>query len=98
MQQHKLGRLLLASLGLLLLSDCRTSIPPKIEICIGDGFGGADCIEADGTKLYRSPSSLKNYWMTSQPDEANFTSWCYQATPAQTEAGMQQIQLEIERK
>lgn len=28
---------------LLLASSCRTSTPPAVDVCIGDGFGGADC-------------------------------------------------------
>jgi hypothetical protein len=94
-QPHKTGKLFLVALGLLALSACRDSVPPKIEVCIGDGFGGADCVEADGSKLYKSPSALENYWMTSQPDEANFASWCYDTTPAVAKIGMEKIKSKI---
>jgi hypothetical protein len=90
------GNQLLVSLGLLLTS-CRDSVPPKIEVCIGDGVGGADCVEADGSQKYRLPSELKNYWMTGQPDMQNFSSWCYDATPSAAQAGMQVIYQEAKR-
>lgn len=79
----------------LVLTSCRDSTPPKIEVCLGDGFGGADCIEADGSKLYRPPSQLKNYWMTSEPDEANLLSWCYDTSQTNVEAGMHEIKSEV---
>lgn len=87
---HKHGKWLCLGLGLLLVS-CRQSQPPKIEICIGDGFGGADCVESDGSKLYRTPSQLRNYWMTGQPDMANFSSWCYDTGQNNVKAGMREI-------
>lgn len=95
MQSHKLGRPLLAVLVLLSLSSCRNSVPPKIEVCIGDGVGGADCIEADGSKLFRPPSQLKNYWMTNQPDEANLLSWCFATTPSAVSSGMKLVREDI---
>jgi hypothetical protein len=87
----KLGKPLCLVLGLLLLSSCRDSVPPKIEICILDGLGGGHCIEADGSQLYKAPSTMKNYWATSQPDEANFSSWCYDTTTAAVTPAMEQI-------
>lgn len=92
MPLHKPGKPLFLGLALLLLSSCRDSQPPKIEICIGDGVGGAECVEADGSQLYRVPSQLKNYWMTSQPDEANFASWCYDTDQSAVKAGMHLIE------
>lgn len=94
MRPHKRGSLLLVALALLPLS-CRNSVPPKIEICIGDGVGGADCIEPDGTKMFRLPSQLQNYWMTSEADEANFSSWCYESTKNVAEIGMKNIKEDI---
>lgn len=91
MLRLKHGKTSLLALGLLALSGCRNSVPPKIEICIGDGVGGADCIEANGAKLYRPPSQLLDYWMTSEPDEANYSSWCYDTTTAAAQAGMKQM-------
>lgn len=34
-------------------------------------------MSSKGEKLYKSPSELKNFWMTTQTDEKNFSSWCY---------------------
>lgn len=79
----------------LALASCRESVPPKIEICIGDGVGGADCVEADGTQKYRLPSQLLNYWMTNEPDEANFTTWCYDGSPPATQAAMSAIKANV---
>lgn len=84
-RQLRRGLTLLAVLALI---SCRSDKPPKISIiCIGDGFGGADCALADGSTAYRAPSELKNYWMTTQTDEENFASWCYDA-PASVVAPM----------
>lgn len=99
MQRLRLGnkRYLVLVLLLLNISACRNSVPPKIEICLGDGVGGADCIEADGSKLYRTPSMLRNYWMTSEPDESNFSSWCYDTTNATVQAAMNATRKEMGR-
>lgn len=79
------------------LLSCRTSVPPQIEICLGDGFGGADCVERDGTQMYRSPSSLQNYWMTNQVDESSFSQWCYQTTQENVDLHMQMIAEDIKK-
>ena len=84
-------------LGVLLLVSCRTDIPPKIEICIMDGFGGGDCVEAGGAKLYRTPSQMLNYWSTNQPDEANYTSWCYGSTPSVVNPAMELVRAQALR-
>lgn len=70
-----------------LLSSCG-SLPPKIPVCIGDGFGGADCVEVDQTKAYRKPSELKNYWMTDQRSMNDFAAWCYRTDPQTVEVPM----------
>jgi len=95
-QQLRHGKPLLVVLALALTS-CRNSIPPKIEVCILDGYGGGDCVEPDGTRLYRTPSMLTNYWATSGSDEANFAGWCYQATQEQVRPVMEQIQEQAKR-
>jgi hypothetical protein len=78
--------------GLVLASiACRKSVPPPIDICIGDGVGGADCILKDGTKAYLLPSQLKNYWMTSQFDMQAFSSWCYDTSTKVTGAQMEAL-------
>jgi len=63
------------------LNSCkgtRKDSPPVLSvICLGDGFGGADCSMADGSKRYLPPSELKNYWMTTNADAQNLVSWCY---------------------
>lgn len=91
MRQLKNGKTLCLVLGLA-LSACRSSTPPKIEVCILDGYGGADCVERDGSKLYRKPSELTNFWATNQVDQAAFASWCYKATPDQVSAAMAYIE------
>lgn len=75
MKRHSNGRAL--SLALVVLSSCRETTPPKIDICVGDGFGGADCVLKDGSRAYISPMNLKNYWMTPQEDMKSFANWCY---------------------
>lgn len=78
MKHLKSGKTLFLALAICLSSvSCRTDKPPKIEICTLDGFGGGDCILADGTRAYRSPSEMTNYWTTNQADMARFTAWCY---------------------
>lgn len=84
-------RILLLAIGLVALSSCRKDTPPPVEICIGDGVGGADCIEKDGSRRYRRPSELENYWMTNQEDQAAFASWCYKANPQSVERAMDRI-------
>lgn len=88
------GKRLLAVLALLLAS-CRTSQPPTLEVCILDGFGGGDCVETDGSQLYRAPSLMKNYWSTNEGDMANFSSWCYDADRSFIRRGMGEIKKEI---
>lgn len=89
------GKQLFLVLGLL-LSSCRDSIPPRIEICIGDGTGGANCTEADGSHITRLPSGLKGYWMTNEPDQADFAGWCYDAEPSQIKPEMERIRRDLE--
>ena len=93
MPSLKRGLLLYLSLGLLLTS-CRDSVPPKIEVCILDGFGGGDCIETDGSQKYRFPSQMANYWATGEADEANYSSWCYATSVSTTKAAMSAIKFD----
>lgn len=79
----------------LVCASCRTSKPPVIEVCILDGFGGADCIETDGSKKVKLPSEIKNYWATNQNDMANFAGWCYQTTPQTAGLGMASLSQSI---
>lgn len=85
-----LGNLLFLALGLA-LSSCRESTPPPLEICILDGHGGGDCIESDGSRLYRVPSSMANYWATNEPDQRSFSAWCYDGNPVDAANYMNQI-------
>lgn len=96
MPLHKPGKLLFPVL-LLVLSSCRSSQPPALSIvCIGDGFGGADCVDSGGNKVYKPPSQLVNYWMTTEVDEQNFTTWCYGSNSSTAvQAGMQNIKEKI---
>ena len=84
--------LLCGSLLLVATVSCRTDKPPAISIiCIGDGFGGADCVLASGERQYKSPSELKNYWMTTAVDQQNYSSWCYKTTPSNISREMSAI-------
>ena len=86
----------------LVLASCRNSTPPPIDICIGDGFGGADCQLRAGSELiskctkndngyYCPPSALVNMWMTTQTDEAAFASWAYDTSPEAIQTQMAKI-------
>lgn len=76
----------------LALNSCRNDPPPALStICILDGHGGGDCVLADGTKKYMLPSEMLNMWATTQADEANFSSWCYQTSKSNVEKQMDLI-------
>lgn len=80
-------------------------------LCIMDGFGGGDCAlpfegapihegcsikdAAKPMEVYCPPSAMKNFWATSQPDEANFASWCYKTTPARANAALDRIKARV---
>lgn len=68
--------------------SCRSDKPPVISIiCTLDGLGGGDCVQSDGTRVYKLPSEMKNMWATTQTDEANFAAWCYKVpTPVASNA------------
>lgn len=91
MLQLPRGKKLLVILGFLALNSCRKDPPPAIEICILNGAGGGDCVEADGTKKFRLPSEMVNFWSTNQPDMKNFSSWCYETGQAQIATQMDMI-------
>ncbi len=93
---QKLGKKLCLVLALLLVS-CREDHPPKIEICIGDGFGGADCVGPAGDRYYKLPTQLRNYWMTNQSDQANFSAWCYDTSVRSMKIPMQEIVDKVKR-
>lgn len=95
MQQLKNGRRLLAVLVFLTISGCRTDNPPAKEVCILDGFGGGDCVEADGSKKYRAPSEMVNYWSTNEADAENFFSWCYKTGKSTIKNSMEAIQASV---
>jgi len=113
MRQQMLGRLLLASLALLSISGCRSDKPPVISIiCLGDGFGGADCSlganatapagcsasdPTQPTHVYCLPSALTNFWMTSEADESAWASWCYGSAPQASRAVLKTMRQEIRR-
>lgn len=97
MRLHFLGRKLFLALALLSLSACRSSTPPALSlICIGDGVGGADCVDHAGNKIYKTPSELLNFWMTTETDEQNFAQWCYGASSSgPIKSGMSQIKEQV---
>lgn len=85
------GKRLLVIL-VLALNSCRNDPPPVLStICILDGTGGGDCVMADGSKKFMLPSEMLNFWATTQADEQNFSSWCYQTTPQMVKPQMDKI-------
>lgn len=89
------GKTLFPVLALLLLSGCRTDPPPKLSIvCILDGHGAGDCVDASGNRVYKLPSEMLNYWATTEVDQQNWASWCYGSSASQTAAAMAQIKSE----
>ena len=88
--------IVLALCSAILIDGCRKDPPPQLSIiCTLDGFGGGDCVLADGTRQYLPPSQMKNFWATTQSDQANFASWCYKAPKAVVKARMEQIKQQI---
>lgn len=91
-----LGKKLFLALGLLILSGCpEKSQPPVVEVCITSPSSGADCVEHDGSKLFRAPSQMANYWCTNQADEAAYAAWATGASDEQVQDAMNQIQKKI---
>ncbi len=92
---RKLGFALLAATAILFSAGstgCKSEKAPAIDVCLGDGFGGASCVLREGSELrskchysetvnakgwYCPPSSLENMWMTTQRDMESFSSFCY---------------------
>lgn len=86
-------------LGLALaVSGCpKKSHAPQFDfICIGDGFGGADCSMSDGSKKYMKPSELKNVWITNQASMERFAAWCYDTDARTAAKALDEIRKEIE--
>lgn len=76
----------------LALASCRNDPPPELSwVGIGDGRGGADGADHQGKKIYKKPSELEGYWMTSEVDEANLMSWCYGSTASETQSMMNRM-------
>lgn len=90
MRRLRNGATLCLALGLA-LSGCRKDVPPTIENCVLDGFGGGDCIERDGSKKYRAPSEMTNYWSTSSEDLKEWASWCYKTKPELVDVALKSI-------
>lgn len=87
---------LMLGLGLcLVLVGCRSSNPPAIDICIGDGFGGMNCTLKDGSHKYLKPSETENMWATTQEDMKLFASWCYNTSVKNVAPQMELIKTEI---
>jgi hypothetical protein len=90
---------LFLSLFLYPTSGCRKDNPPVFSIiCLGDGFGGADCSLADGSKKYLSPTELKDFWMTTNADMQNFSSWCYNTDPKTGGAALDNLRNQIRER
>lgn len=91
-------RLLMLGTLLFLAPGCRGSSPPPTDICIGDGFGGADCTLSDGTHAYKSPSDLKNsFILPDQKQAQNFVAWCYDTSSSNVAPAMAKIQEQARR-
>jgi hypothetical protein len=88
-------RTLIILAAFLFTQSCRKDPAPRVDVCLGDGAGGADCTLKDGSHAYRSPSQLENYWMTPQADMARYASWCHDTTPAVVKPVMKAISKEI---
>lgn len=91
---------IVSCLGALLLAGCPSkSNPPSLSvICIGDGHGGADCVTSAGQNVYKSPTDLLNFWMTTEVDQQNYASWCYGAKPSEVATTMAVMKKNILKK
>lgn len=99
MRHLKNGVKLLAALALVLsVGGCRKSTPPKIEICILDGAGNADCQLPDGSFVVRAPSELLDYWATNQDDMAKFASWCYDTSYSTAQDRLEYLKRKITKE
>jgi hypothetical protein len=107
MRQLRNGSLLF--LVLATLTSCRSTNPPPVSVCIGDGFGGADCQltptsplvalcqkNADGS-FFCPPTALVNTWTTSQAEMAAFSSWCFDVPVSVTSASMEKIKMAVRK-
>lgn len=52
-------------------------------------------MEHDGSKHYRPPSAMVNYWCTNPPDEAAYAQWATGATTDEVQGAMQEIQKKV---
>lgn len=95
MSLRKLGLMPLSALALILSGCPNKSPPPLVEVCLGDGNGGSDCVEHDGARLYRSPSMMLNYWCTNQEDEAAYATWATGANTERVNRAMEKIKGKI---
>lgn len=86
-----MGKLWTFGALLLAVSGCRSSQPPQIILCIGDGLGGADCDVPGVGKEYWPPTKLQNAWITTQDDMAKFAAWCFDTNLETAKAGMLKI-------
>lgn len=89
----------IALIAFVTLAGCRTDRPPILsEICTLDGLGGGDCVKSDGSRIYKAPSEMLNYWATTQEDEANFAAWCYQVPPKTASEAMETLRKGISER
>lgn len=91
MKHLRNGKTLLVVLSLS-LSACRTTRPPSISNCIGDGLGGCDGYDRTGKEIHKAPSELQNWIMFPQPEFAEFAGWCYNIKPEQVREMLEQAQ------
>jgi len=61
---------------LLFLVSCSSTMP-KIDICVGDGYGGADCIDVKRNPYYMLPSQLENFNAFENAELVKYYDYCY---------------------
>ena len=59
------------------LFACKKDPPPPMTICLLGPYGGAQCVDPEGMRDYRYPSTLKNYMALSPDDTKALFGWCY---------------------
>lgn len=65
--------------------SCRTSKPPGMTVCLGNGAGGADCVDQFGVRSTKLPSELEDFFMLSPSDASAYSSWCFHTTTKLTD-------------
>ena len=66
------------TLSLLLLTGCATLSckPIKVEVCVLNGDGSAECALADGSEVEKASEELENYIATNSADMEKLLNAC----------------------